>query len=552
MKKKVRAIVIALTAAVVLLTSCGGAAPTPEPTPEATPTPSISTLVITPTPTPTPTPEPTPTPTPEPTTTPEPTPTPVNDLKVLRGCVKVVLPGEPGEYLQKQAQVLESALIENGATILRGSEEAPECRELWTVYFGQTEETPSSMYKELGNADYTVAQSETNIYIVGGSDYAMGTAAARLTEQLSAEDFRLPYTYRAPADAQVKILRAATYKIQNGAGTSHNFNRLGTVIKDWGVDIVGLQEVDIYTSRCNQDTMKELSKATGLEYYGFSKAIALGSGEYGSGILSRYPILSYETVVLPGGGGDETRSFGHAVIDVDGVQIDFFNTHLTLSDSNRGAQWAVIAKQFSACGRAILTGDLNRDGTEDYDQYFAQNCNYANGNNGIGFAEGCTLVSKGKVENEDQEAEKATVQALYALENGQSLEGTYTLTGQITGVVNTYNGKDEVTVRIIVAGLRDQTVKCFKLQGDGTKSLKVGDTITVTGTLVNRTYKSPLDDTPRYYDSCPGYGALDNVISNSFFTQLNVKMEKTKRTYSDHYMIWADLAYICPADESQP
>ncbi len=45
------------------------------------------------------------------------------------------------------------------------------------------------------------------------------------------------------------------------------------------------------------DETKEISELAGYEYYAFSKAISLGDGEYGTAILSRYPIESFEVIV---------------------------------------------------------------------------------------------------------------------------------------------------------------------------------------------------------------------------------------------------------------
>jgi endonuclease/exonuclease/phosphatase family metal-dependent hydrolase len=83
-------------------------------------------------------------------------------------------------------------------------------------------------------------------------------------------------------------------------------------------------------------------------------------GEYGTAILSRYPILSFEVTRLAGGDGCEPRSIGHAVIEVNGQRIDYYNTHLTFeSDSVRDAQYAQIKTMLSAGQYFILSGDFN-------------------------------------------------------------------------------------------------------------------------------------------------------------------------------------------------
>ncbi|MBQ8399414.1 MAG: endonuclease/exonuclease/phosphatase family protein [Clostridia bacterium] len=173
-------------------------------------------------------------------------------------------------------------------------------------------------------------------------------------------------------------LRVGTFNIQAGAGVGYNFKILAKQITNAKLDIVGLQEVDKLTGRNRkQDTMKALAEATGYEYYGYSKCITLDGGEYGHGILSRYPITSYDTVLLPGGG--EQRAYGHAVIEADGITFDFINTHLTWPEkSARAKQFPLLEKLMASKQTAIFVGDINTEDTEEYMPYFP-NCNFANG-----------------------------------------------------------------------------------------------------------------------------------------------------------------------------
>ena len=77
------------------------------------------------------------------------------------------------------------------------------------------------------------------------------------------------------------------------------------------------------------------------------------------------------------------------------------------------------------------------------------------------------------------------LKALYALENNATL-GTYTLTGVITSVQDAYSSQyKNITVIIVVDGYTDYPVVCYRVKGDGADKIGKGDTITVTGTLVN-------------------------------------------------------------------
>ena len=126
------------------------------------------------------------------------------------------------------------------------------------------------------------------------------------------------------------------------------------------LDIVGLQEVDQFVNRSGkQDTLKILSEASGLEYYAFFKAINHDGGEYGLGILSRYPIVSSKTTKLYSG-SEEQRVLGQAVIDVCGKHINFFVTHMSYeSQTLWDKQFEEIAPILEESGDYILTGDFN-------------------------------------------------------------------------------------------------------------------------------------------------------------------------------------------------
>ena len=78
------------------------------------------------------------------------------------------------------------------------------------------------------------------------------------------------------------------------------------------------------------------------------------------------------------------------------------------------------------------------------------------------------------------------VDAAYALEKGESLEGTQTLTGIITKVNSEYSEKyGNITVTIAVAGRADKPIECYRLTGTGADTIAAGDTITVSGIIKN-------------------------------------------------------------------
>ena len=119
-----------------------------------------------------------------------------------------------------------------------------------------------------------------------------------------------------------------------------------------------------------------------------------------------------------------------------------------------------------------------------------------NYNGTIQFAKDCEVVSFTAGSRNDIPGIKTTpadiVDAAYALADGQSMYVDYTLTGVITNVDTAYSSDNEnITVTIAVEGKEDKPIMCYRLKGDGVDVIKVGDTITVTGTLKN--YKNTIE-----------------------------------------------------------
>ena len=156
-------------------------------------------------------------------------------------------------------------------------------------------------------------------------------------------------------------LRVASYNIRHGHDVELDMSLIAADILSVDADVVGLQEVDVGTSRVHgRDTLVELAAAAGFAHYAFCRAIDFAGGEYGTAILSRYPIRSFAVIPLPCEGANEMRSVSHAILDVHGERVDFFNTHLSVeSAALRTPQFAYLAALGAECPDFILTGDFN-------------------------------------------------------------------------------------------------------------------------------------------------------------------------------------------------
>lgn len=107
--------------------------------------------------------------------------------------------------------------------------------------------------------------------------------------------------------------------------------------------------------------------------------------------------------------------------------------------------------------------------------------------NTIEFDSGCTIDSyeiKGEVPTYANDA--AIVDAVYALPKGAALRGVVTLTGVIASVDTAYSIQyKNVTVTMNVPGTTGKPIIAYRLTGVGCDTMKVGDTITVKGLLMN-------------------------------------------------------------------
>lgn len=247
--------------------------------------------------------------------------------------------------------------------VKRGSD--PDAAGERELLFGATNRTASvEAMAELGAFDYMIRTVGDDIVVLGGSDYALSLAADKFIELLAAGQGSMDYTYLYEQNIQEGevMLRVASYNIRHGTDVDMNMQVLADDITGLNIDVVGLQEIDQNAKRSGYiDTMKLLSEASGMEYYAFAKGIPLGTGEYGTGILSRWPIVAFEMVPLESG-KHEQRSIGHAVLDVNGTHVHFFNTHLSYESKEvRTKQFAQIAELLPKDEPWLLTGDFNTD-----------------------------------------------------------------------------------------------------------------------------------------------------------------------------------------------
>jgi endonuclease/exonuclease/phosphatase family metal-dependent hydrolase len=178
----------------------------------------------------------------------------------------------------------------------------------------------------------------------------------------------------APQTAQAlpgaRPLDVMTFNIHHAAGTDEvlSTERIAEVIRDNGAEVVGLQEVDRHFSERSEwaDQPAELAELLGYHVV-FGANIDNDPPEgsedriqYGTAILSKYPITDWENTYLYNTPGQEQRGLLRATIDVRGRDLQFYSTHLAASSQvDRLEQSRQIVELVGDEDPAIIVGDFN-------------------------------------------------------------------------------------------------------------------------------------------------------------------------------------------------
>lgn len=136
-------------------------------------------------------------------------------------------------------------------------------------------------------------------------------------------------------------------------------------IKNIDADIVGLQELGYMNpTKGGDDHLTILKEATGYKYAYFTNC----TGDYGHGILSRFPIKSAEDFSYTKQ-FTEHRKYTRFVLDVNGTNLVYYNTHCQVQPKldNGEWDWSVPETHFKEItqvlykekGPALLTADFN-------------------------------------------------------------------------------------------------------------------------------------------------------------------------------------------------
>jgi endonuclease/exonuclease/phosphatase family metal-dependent hydrolase len=166
-------------------------------------------------------------------------------------------------------------------------------------------------------------------------------------------------------------LTVVTYNIHHGAGLDGvlDLERIAVLLEKTGADVIGLQEVDRHWSERSNWVDQPAWFAKRLKmHYGYAANLdlpPLNPGEprrqYGTAILSRYPIKEFTNTLLPKYPAGEQRGLAVATVKLRGAELRFANTHLTHNNNAERLEQAQKVVELLGTSKqpTMLVGDLN-------------------------------------------------------------------------------------------------------------------------------------------------------------------------------------------------
>jgi endonuclease/exonuclease/phosphatase family metal-dependent hydrolase len=142
------------------------------------------------------------------------------------------------------------------------------------------------------------------------------------------------------------------------------------VMRAHAPDIVALQEIDRFWARSAYvDEPAAIAAALGMEHTCYAANLDHAPDshssiphQYGTAIVSRFPILDCRNTLLPRTANNEQRGLTRALINVRGVPLAFYNTHLHHTNApDRSLQTVRIGEIMDAAPGElrVILGDFN-------------------------------------------------------------------------------------------------------------------------------------------------------------------------------------------------
>ena len=166
---------------------------------------------------------------------------------------------------------------------------------------------------------------------------------------------------------KIKLMSYNTQHCLNYVTRKIDFDIMADTIKRCEADIIGFQEMrDQSRDPAYEAQTKIIAEKLGYRYYYFAEAIRFGGANpYGNALISRYPILSAETIRIPDpdpkkyDGYYETRCLLKATIDV-GSDLHVLVSHFGLNPDEQENAVETVVSHIPE-DRCVLMGDFNME-----------------------------------------------------------------------------------------------------------------------------------------------------------------------------------------------
>lgn len=188
-----------------------------------------------------------------------------------------------------------------------------------------------------------------------------------------------------------------SYNIKGGEATSSSISKIKENLQSVGADIAGLQEVDHLSNRTNkQDFLSIFKEQSSLANVAYFPIDLQGFGDtYGLAQISRTKLSKSNSFKLPYPyvyEKDEVkkRIVIRSLVIINGVQIAFYNTHLSYENvkmpngkSVREAQFEYLLELLNndPCPYKVVTGDFNVENFDEYELFENNGYNIVNNEN---------------------------------------------------------------------------------------------------------------------------------------------------------------------------
>ena len=160
-----------------------------------------------------------------------------------------------------------------------------------------------------------------------------------------------------------RVLRVVTYNVRFGRHVDRAINVLTTRAPLPGADIVVLQEMDA-------EGTQRIAEALRMSWVYYPAVVhpKAAKQDYGNAVLSRWPIIADEKLMLPhiAGMRSAQRIATAATILVDTIQVRVYSTHFgtptEIRPAQRRDQASTILSNAAGYSLVIVAGDMNSHG----------------------------------------------------------------------------------------------------------------------------------------------------------------------------------------------